>query len=142
MGAAEVIAFEDIRARTQWDTLRQQLHTCFDQWLNTLEQQWPTPPATLMEVTATVWDLRQQLTGRITETIVAQVQRGEQDRTQVHCPQCEGVLRAREFVCRTVETLVGPVQIERPYFYCLPHVSRWPLSLRRGVGGGGGEQTA
>jgi len=26
------------------------------------------------------------------------------------------VLRAQELVCRTVETLVGPVQLERPYF--------------------------
>lgn len=28
------------------------------------------------------------------------------------------MLRARELVCRTVETMVGPVQLERPYFYC------------------------
>jgi hypothetical protein len=28
------------------------------------------------------------------------------------------VLRAQAFVSRTVETLVGPVQLERPYFYC------------------------
>jgi hypothetical protein len=26
MGAAEVISIEDVRARKQWDTLRQQLH--------------------------------------------------------------------------------------------------------------------
>lgn len=28
------------------------------------------------------------------------------------------MLRAQACVCRTVETLVGPVQLERPYFYC------------------------
>jgi hypothetical protein len=65
-----------------------------------------------------VWALRQQLTGGITETIVAHVHRGEHDRTQVTCPRGHGVLKARECVCRTVETLVGPVQLERPYFYC------------------------
>ena len=81
MGAAEVIAFEEVRARKQWSTLRQQLHERFDQWLDTLEQQWHEPPSTLTEVTATVWDLRQQLTGGITETIVAHVHRGEHDRT-------------------------------------------------------------
>ena len=37
MGAAEVISFEEVRARKQWDTLRQQLHERFDQWLDTLE---------------------------------------------------------------------------------------------------------
>jgi hypothetical protein len=111
MGAAEVIAFEEVRARKQWDTLRHQLHERFDQWLDTLEMQWHEPPATLPEVTATVWALRQQLTGGITETIVAHVHRGEHDRHQVTCPRCQGVLRARERVCRTVETLVGAVQL-------------------------------
>jgi len=65
-----------------------------------------------------VWDLRQQLTGSITETLVAHAHRGEHDRMQATCPKCDGVLRARELVCRTVETMVGPVQLERPYFYC------------------------
>ena len=33
MGAAKVIAFEEVRARKQWDALRRQLHTRFDPWL-------------------------------------------------------------------------------------------------------------
>jgi len=114
MGAAEVIAFEEVRARKQWSTLRQQLHERFDQWLDTLEQRWHEPPSTLTEATATVWDLRQQLTGGITETIVAQGHRREHDRTEVACSRCTGVLRARELVCRTVETMVGPVQLGPP----------------------------
>jgi hypothetical protein len=118
MGTAEVILFEEVRARKQWDPLRHQLHERFDPWLDTLETQWHEPPSTLSEVTATVWALRQQLTGGITETIVAHVHRGEHDRHQVTCPRCHGVLKARERVCRTVETMVGPVQLERPYCYC------------------------
>jgi hypothetical protein len=118
MGAAEVISFEEVRARKQWSTLRQQLHARFDQWLDTLEQQRHEPPSTLMEVTSTVWDLRQQLTGDLTETIVAHVHRGKHDRQKVPCPTCDRVLQAREPVCRTVETMVGSVQLERPYFYC------------------------
>jgi hypothetical protein len=85
-------------------------------------------------VTATVWALRQQLTGGITEAIVAQVHRSEHDRTQVACPKCTGVLRARERVCRTVETMVGPVQLERPYFYCRScRVGCYPLDEALGV---------
>jgi hypothetical protein len=118
VGCAEVISIEEVRASKQWEVLRHQLHQRFDQWLDTLEQQWPKPPSTLAEVTTTVWDLRQQLTGGITETIVAHLHRGEYERTQVTCPRCHGVLQAREFVCRTVETRVGAVQLERPYFYC------------------------
>jgi hypothetical protein len=134
MGAAEIISIEEVRARKQWATLRQQLHKRFDQWLDTLEQRWHEPPSTLAEVTTTVWDLRQQLTGGITETVVAQVHRGEHDRTQITCPRCEGVLRARDLVCRTVETMVGPVQLERPYFYCRScRCGRYPFDEALGV---------
>jgi Uncharacterised protein family (UPF0236) len=118
MGAAEVISFEEVRARKQWSALRQQLHERFDQWLDTLEQAWHEPPATLSEVTATVWDLRQQLTGGITETIVAHAHEGARQRRQASCPRCPRVLQVQEHVGRTVETMVGPVELERPYFYC------------------------
>jgi hypothetical protein len=46
MGAAEVIAFEEVRASKQWDALRHHLHKRFDQWLDTLETQWHEPPST------------------------------------------------------------------------------------------------
>jgi hypothetical protein len=99
-----------------------------------LEEQWPELPATLPEVTTTVWALRQQLTGGITETIVAHVHRSEHDRTQGSCPQCHGVFQARERVCRTVDTLLGPVRFERPYFYCRPcHSGHYPLDEVLGV---------
>jgi hypothetical protein len=134
MGAAEGISFEEVRASKQWDTLRQQLHERFDQWIDTLEQQLHEPPSTFTEVTATVWDLRQQRTGGITETIVAPVHRGAHDRKLVNCPRCEGVVRARERVCRTVETLGGPVQLERPYFSGRPcRVGRYPFDAALGV---------
>src|SRR5215475_265774 len=110
--------FEEVRARKQWDTLRQQLHARFDHWLDTLEQQWHEPPSTLMEVTATVWALRQQLTGGLPETIVKYAHQGECQRQQASCPRCARVLKAQDHVWRTVETMVGPVELKRPYGYC------------------------
>jgi hypothetical protein len=65
-----------------------------------------------------VWGLRQSLTGGITETIVKQAQEGERQRTQARCPRCTRVLKVQDHVWRTVETMVGPVELERPYFYC------------------------
>jgi hypothetical protein len=118
MGAAEVISFEEVRARKQWDALRGQLHTCFDQWLDGLEAQLREPAPTLAQVTEAMWNLRQELTGCLTETIVAHAHRGESTRQQTRCPQCDRCLQARAPVARTVETMVGAVQIERPYFYC------------------------
>jgi len=46
MGAAEVISFEEVRARKQCDALRRQLHTHFDQWLDGLEAQLQEPAPT------------------------------------------------------------------------------------------------
>src|SRR5882762_5072219 len=118
MGCAEVIALDEIRARKQWDALRQQLHQRFDQWLETLEQQLHETPPPLSQVSDTVWELRQSLTGGITETIVKQAHEGERQRTQARCPRCTRVLKVQDHVGRMVETMVGPVELERPYFYC------------------------
>jgi Uncharacterised protein family (UPF0236) len=118
MGTAEVISFEEVRARKQWDALRGQLHTRFDQWLDGLEAQLREPAPTLAQVTETVWNLRQELTGGLTETIVEHAHRGEATCQHTRCPQCARFLKARAPVSRTVETMVGAVQIERPYFYC------------------------
>ena len=118
MGAAEVISFEEVRARKQWEALRHQLHDRFDQWLDSLEAQLQEPVPTLAQVTETVWNLRQALTGGLTETIIEHTHRDEHTRQQNRCPQCARLLKARDPVRRTVETLVGLVQLERPYFYC------------------------
>ena len=118
MGTAEVISFEEVRARKQWDALRGQLHTRFDQWLDGLEAQLREAAPTLAQVTETVWNLRQELTGGLTETIVEHAHRGEATCQHTRCPQCARFLKARAPVSRTVETMVGSVQIERPYFYC------------------------
>ena len=134
MGAAEVIAFEEVRARKQWDTLRPQLHARFDHWLDTLAQQWHEPPSTLTEVTATLWALRQQRTGGLTETIVAPGHRGEHDRQQLPCPRGDEVLQARALVCRTVETMGGPIPLERPYCSCRPcRFGSYPCDAAFGV---------
>jgi Uncharacterised protein family (UPF0236) len=118
MGCAEIISLSEVRARKQWETLRQDLHSRFDQWLNRLEERLPEPACTLAEVSDIVWQLRQDLTGGLTETILTQAHAGEQSRTQAPCPACDRLLTARPAVARTVETMVGFVQLERPYFYC------------------------
>src|SRR5262245_26162105 len=101
MGTAGVISFEEVRARKQWDALRRQLHTRFDQWLDELEAQFQEPAPTLAQVTATVWRLRQALTGGLTETIIEHTYRGEYTRQQTHCATCNRLLTARAHVLRT-----------------------------------------
>src|SRR5947209_18357921 len=137
MGAAEVISFEEGRARKQWDALAGQLHTRFDQWLDALEAQLQEPGPSLAQVTEAVWNLRQALTGGLAETIVEHAHRGEHSRQQSRCPQCARLLTARDPVRRTVETLVGSVQLERPYFYCpVCHRGWYPLDEVLGLSPG------
>ena len=118
MGSAQIISLSEVRASRQWQGLRDQLHARFDQWLDRLQEQLPDPQTRLAEVTEAVWQLRQELTGGLSETIVEHAHGGERTRQYARCPQCDRRLTARPVVSRTVETMVGPVQVERPYFYC------------------------
>jgi hypothetical protein len=118
MGAAEIISLSEVRASRHWALLREQLHARFDRWLDGLQEQLPEPAVPLAEVTEAIWQLRQALTGGIAETLLTQAHRGEQSRQHAPCAQCERSLPARPPVARTVETMVGAVQLERPYFYC------------------------
>ena len=119
MGSAEVISLSDGRASSQWQRLRDDLHARFDQWLDGLQAKLPDPQVPLAEVSEAVWSLRQDLTGNLSETIVVHGHRSELSRQFARCPNCGRPLTARRpLVARTVDTLVGALQVERPYFYC------------------------
>jgi hypothetical protein len=118
MGCAEVISLSEVRARKRWDSLRQELHARFDQWLDDLEARLPEPEVTLSETSDLVWQLRQDLPGGLVETLLSHAHAGEQSRKQAPCPECERLLTARPAVTRTVETMGGSMAFERPYFYC------------------------
>ena len=47
MGSAQVISLSEVRASNQWQRLRDDLHTRFDQWLDRLQEQLPNPQTRL-----------------------------------------------------------------------------------------------
>jgi hypothetical protein len=118
VGCAEIISFDEVRAKKHWTRLRQRLHARFDQWLDRLEAALPEVEPTLGQVSEAIWALRQQLTGGVAETIVHQTHQEGQYRQHMPCPRCERLLTARGPVHRCVETMVGVVELARPYFYC------------------------
>jgi Uncharacterised protein family (UPF0236) len=137
MGCAEVISLDEVRASQPWHVLRQDLHNRFDQWLDGLQEQLPELDVTLAQVSERIWQRRQELTGGLLETIVAHTHADEQHRQQRACPRCHRRLRARDRVSRVVETMVGTVQLERPYFYCRPcRLGHHPLDDKRGLSKG------
>src|SRR5215211_3084403 len=135
--AAKVIALDDVRASQKHQALRQQLHERFDQWLDALERQLPEAELTLHQVSEPIWGLRQPLTASVAQTIVEHRQQAEHRRTSLHCATCERLLPARPTVRRTVETLVGAIELERPYFYCRQcQCGRYPLDEVLGLSAG------
>ena len=76
MGAAEGIAFEEVRASTQWDARRHQLHERFAPWRDGLEAQLHEPQPPFAHVTETGWHLRHALTGGLPEPLVAHAPQG------------------------------------------------------------------
>jgi hypothetical protein len=91
-----------------------------DDWLDALEEKVKEPKPTLEHLTRTVWELRQELTGSLTEALVEQRWGAEHEQTSALCPHCGRAVAARGVVRRTLQTLVGEVELNRPYFYCVP----------------------
>ena len=70
MGHAEVISLDEVRATQHWSQLRQRLHESFDQWLDMLEPHLGDEPMSLSDLTAVMGQLRQDLMGGLTETVM------------------------------------------------------------------------
>ncbi|MBI3303372.1 MAG: ISKra4 family transposase [Deltaproteobacteria bacterium] len=120
MGAAAVISLAEVREQKQRAEFRQQLHERFEHWLDALEKQVKEPKPSLEQLTRAVWEVRQELTGSLMEALVQHRYGAEQAQRTAPCPQCGRLVAARAVVSRTVETVVGSVELERPYFYCVP----------------------
>jgi hypothetical protein len=119
MGAA-VVSLAEVREKKQRAEYRRQLHEQFDLWLDTLEEQMKEPKPTLEQITRAVWAQRPALTGRLVEAVVEQRYGREQAQEHTPCPHCGRPVAARGVVSRTLQTLVGEVELGRPYFYCGP----------------------
>ena len=88
MATAAVISFEEARQTRAKTRARQQLHEHLDRWWDRLEAHVPDDTPSLEALTQAVFGLRQELTGRITETLVEQSHtRRLQQRTRC-CPNC------------------------------------------------------
>lgn len=118
MGHAEIIPLDDARATHHRRQLRQKLYDCFGQWLDTLDSHLDDQPVTLPDLTAVMGQLRQDLMGGLTETVIDHTYAAEIEQTQAACPSCDSSLSVRRQAHRTVDTLIGPVRLKRPYFYC------------------------
>lgn len=119
MVTASALAWEEPTPDWIRTPTRRELHEGFDLWLDALEETMKEEPPSLDALTRAVLTRRQELTSQVTEVLVRQRHAQALGQKNAPCPQCGRLLPARGLVSRTVETLVGEVYLERPYFYCL-----------------------
>jgi hypothetical protein len=116
MVTASVVNLEESTPDWIRPPTRRELHESFDLWLDSLEEAVKEEPASLDVLTSVVLTSRQELTGRVTEALVRQRHIQALGQKNAPCPHCGRLLPVRGLVSRTVETLVGEVSLERPYF--------------------------
>ncbi len=126
--------------RRREDHFRARAHEALDQLLNRLEAQLPdlgSEPPRLMDLTQAVLQGRAEVTGALVEGLIERRPGWSVGQVEAGCPRCGRPLRARPSRCRTVETLVGAVTLQRPYFYCAScRHGFYPLDEALGLSGG------
>ena len=110
---------DEVREAWVRSEVRSELHERFDLWLDSVEEGVKEEPPSLEALTRAVWARRQGLTATVTEALVKRSHQQALEQKSMPCPQCGHMLQARASVSRAVETLVGEVTLERPYFYCV-----------------------
>src|SRR6266511_2214237 len=116
MASAAILSLEEFRDTQRRIEIRQRLHGRFDQWLDRLGARVKEPELTLEELTQAVFALRRESTQWATEGVVSQTHWTTLEQRTAACPQCGPTLEAHGPAERTVETLVGAIQLRRPYF--------------------------
>ena len=134
-----ILSLVPFQQRQQWARFRSRAHEALDELLDRVETQMSehgsTPP-TLMEITEAVSQERSGLTAAVVEAFIERRHGQFLAQEEAACPKCERVLRARPSRSRTVETLLGPVPLERPYFYCVScEHGFYPLDEALGLSG-------
>ena len=116
-----VLSLAVYEGRRLRSSFRQQAHAALDRLLDQLEcrmKEQPELRPTLMDLTQVVLAERAGFTGALAQAFVERQYDAYLKQDWAACPQCQRQRKARPAVRRTVETLVGPVTLERPYFYC------------------------
>ena len=119
---ASVISLEIFRDQQAEQAFRSRVHQYVDAFLDrwearmaSQEASWPS----LLRLTEAVRQERAALTGEMVGAYVEKGYGAYLHQEYAPCPICRVLLKARPSRSRTVETLIGCVTLQRPYFYCV-----------------------
>ncbi|AGA34548.1 hypothetical protein TVNIR_2910 [Thioalkalivibrio nitratireducens DSM 14787] len=139
------------------EEVRRMAHEQLDQWLEQMRPLFEQEkPPTLLELSQHFTRSRQQLLGGVLQSLADALYAHLKDQRQARCPCCGKPIRRKRRDPKHGNTLQGPVDLERGYFYCTDcRVGFHPLheepvaacnqvAARRGpqVGSGFGPSTA
>lgn len=116
-----VLSLEAFREKRAEAGFRTEVHQGVDEVLDCLEARmsdWGSGLPRLHELTEAVRQERAGLSATIVKAYIERVYGNYLRQDRADCPQCGRSLKVRGSRGRTVETLVGSVSLERPYFYC------------------------
>jgi predicted Rdx family selenoprotein len=118
MGQPTVALISEYQQAKQRKEIRVQIHKVIDDWIDKVDAGMKEPKPTLEQITGEVFKHRQELTAAFTKSLIAGRYQPEQGQQFHQCPKCGRYLSERGNPGRNVETMVGTIEIKRPYFYC------------------------
>jgi len=111
--AARVLEFDPL------EEVRRMAHEQLDQWLEQMRPLFEQEkPPTLLELSQHFTRTRQQLLGGVLQSLADALYAHLQDQRQAPCPCCGKPIRRKRLDPKRCNTLQGPVDLERGYFYC------------------------
>lgn len=116
-----VSSLEAYWSRQQDQTFRQQIHQAVDVFLDRMEKTMTAEGESMPSLWSISQNIRQErsrLTGSVAQAYVERAYGVYLHQEYATCPDCSKSLKARPSRSRTVETLIGEIRLERPYFYC------------------------
>ena len=119
MGQAAIYSMEPDCEIAHSELFREECHCQLDMFLDALEPQLTQVNPTLEELTTVIFSRRHELMGQLVSSFVKQAHADLIAQQFTTCPLCGKLLKARGSHPRTVETMVGAISFERPYFYCI-----------------------
>jgi len=116
--AATVVPFPSVRPDPMAN-VRALVYQQVNAWLESLAPLFEQgAPPTLRELSARFTATRGQLLGGCMKAFAEELHAHFCQQRQMNCPKCGKTLKRKRLDRRRITTLQGPLELERPYFYC------------------------
>ena len=119
MNTAPILDFELFKQEKLWEHFSQMVHSALDKALAGLKDYFLSESKmTLKEMSDLFQDKKQEIASSMLQEFIQGKYASLLEQTHADCSQCGKTIRKQNDSSRIVETLLGAVEICRPYFYC------------------------